>query len=78
MWREISNFDLRSAGGPPCFYQVGVDAIVATLTNIANYAIDSDLVDVTSAQLGHLYFCNSLELLHGASPPSFSLSGRVR
>src|SRR3954465_4157707 len=38
-----------SAGGPPCFYQVGVDAIVATLTNVANHAIDPDLVDVTSA-----------------------------
>jgi hypothetical protein len=51
MWREISNFDLRSAGGPPCFYQVRIDAIVATLTDVANHAVDPDLIDVTSAQV---------------------------
>jgi hypothetical protein len=51
MRREISNFDLGSAGGPLCFDQVGVDAIVATLTDATNHAVDPDLVDVTLARL---------------------------
>ena len=52
MRRQIANFDAGSAGGPLCFDEVGVDAIVAALTDVANHAVHSDLVDVTLAQLG--------------------------
>jgi hypothetical protein len=51
MRTQISNFDSWFAGGPLGFDEVGVDAIIATLTDVAHHAVHSDLIDVTSAQL---------------------------
>jgi hypothetical protein len=52
MRRQIANLDAGSAGGPLGFDEVGVDAIIATLTDVAHHAVHSDLIDVTSAQFG--------------------------
>ena len=39
MRRQIANFNAGYAGGPLCFDEVEVDAIVAALTDVADHAV---------------------------------------
>src|SRR4029077_8832686 len=51
---------------PLCVNEVGGDATVAAFANVANHAVDADLINVTLAKLALLCFHISIKLFHVA------------